>query len=69
MEKQVELQGFNIKVLPIERLTKKALIDGYKYLKQIESVFDSGKTGFSAARELKDLSSDYYTAIPHNFGF
>ena len=51
-----------MKRLPLGQLEKETVLEGYKYLSEIEKVL-SGK----AKGDLAELSSKFYTYIPHNF--
>jgi len=60
----VELE-FDVKKMPLGKLSKKTVKDGYAILKEIEQVLNSSKKDSST---LAELSSKFYTVIPHNFG-
>ncbi|CAG8733027.1 17659_t:CDS:2, partial [Dentiscutata erythropus] len=59
----VEL-NYDASKLPLGKLSKSTITQGYKILKSIESVLTSEGDG-----DLVELSNDFYTVIPHNFGF
>lgn len=54
--------GFDVKRMPLGQLDKETVMEGYKYLREIEKVLD----GKSKA-DLNELSSKFYTHIPHDF--
>jgi hypothetical protein len=45
-------------------LSKKQINEGYKVLTQIQEAIKSG----ASKSELADLSSDFYSLVPHDFG-
>lgn len=49
--------------MPLGQLDKETVMEGYKYLREIEKVLDGKAKG-----DLGDLSSKFYTHIPHDFG-
>lgn len=54
--------GYDVKRLPLGQLDKETIMEGYKYLREIEKVLNGKAKG-----DLADLSSKFYTYIPHNF--
>jgi poly [ADP-ribose] polymerase len=64
METQMKEIGFNTDKQPLGRLGAGTLKKGYEILKEIEQVLNKKKKG-----DLSQLSSDFYTHIPHCFGF
>ena len=65
IEKSVMKVGLNVKKLPLGKLSKKTILDGYSVLKKIEKALKKK----SNTKELGDLSSEFYTYIPHDFQF
>ncbi|CAG8520900.1 3017_t:CDS:1, partial [Cetraspora pellucida] len=59
----VEL-NYDASKLPLGKLSKNTITRGYEILKSIESVLTKNDVG-----DLVELSNDFYTVIPHNFGF
>jgi len=57
--------GYDAKKMPLGKLSKGAIQKGYEILKEISAVLESGKN----RHKLQDLSSEFYTYIPHDFGF
>jgi poly [ADP-ribose] polymerase len=53
----------DVKKMPLGQLTKKQVQKGYEVLEDLETAIDAGK-----ARAINDLSSRFYTLIPHAFG-
>lgn len=62
MQQSVIKIGYDPKRLPLGQLDRETVLEGYKYLREIEKVL-SGK----CKGDLVDLSSKFYTYIPHNF--
>jgi poly [ADP-ribose] polymerase 2/3/4 len=63
IEQSVIQIGYDVKRLPLGQLSKETVLEGYKYLREIEKVIDGKTKG-----DLSDLSAKFYTYIPHNFG-
>ena len=55
---------FDAKKQPLGKLTKKQIKDGYLVLQEIEKAFKRS----AGATEIMELSSRFYTLIPHCFG-
>jgi len=55
--------GYDAKKLPLGRLSKKTIQQGYEVLKQISEELAKDKP-----RDLQYLSNEFYTLIPHDFG-
>ncbi|XP_006365384.1 poly [ADP-ribose] polymerase 2-like isoform X4 [Solanum tuberosum] len=64
MRQQMMEIGYNANKLPLGKLSKTTIFKGYDVLKNIADVI-----GQSNRRLLEDLSSQFYTVIPHDFGF
>lgn len=64
MEKSVVEVGYDAKKLPLGKLSKDTIKSGYSVLKELEQVIMGKKKGDCA-----ELSSRFYTLIPHDFGF
>jgi len=64
MNQQMKEIGYDSNKMPLGKLGKETLKEGYEILKDIEAVLDGKKKG-----NLYDLSSKFYTKIPHDFGF
>ena len=64
MKQQMVEIGYDAKKMPLGKLSKETIKRGYEVLKQISDVLDGNEKG-----DLADLSSQFYTLIPHNFGF
>ena len=58
--------GYDSSKMPLGKLGKQTLNDGYKILKDIEAVL---KRKTIDRNSLTDLSSKFYSLIPHDFGF
>lgn len=62
MEQSVVKVGYDPKRLPLGQLDRETVMEGYKYLREIEKVLNKKQKG-----DIADLSSKFYTYIPHNF--
>ncbi|XP_059625657.1 poly [ADP-ribose] polymerase 2 [Cornus florida] len=56
--------GYNAEKLPLGKLSKSTILKGYDVLKRIADVI-----GQSQRKKLEQLSGEFYTVIPHDFGF
>ena len=64
IDEQMKEIGYDSSKMPLGRLSKENLNEGMTILKTIENVINKKEKG-----NLADLSSQFYTIIPHNFGF
>ncbi|KAJ0052867.1 hypothetical protein Pint_00959 [Pistacia integerrima] len=64
MKQQMMEIGYNANKLPLGRLSKSTIAKGYDVLKRIADVIHQPNRG-----ELEQLSGEFYTVIPHDFGF
>ncbi|XP_074268580.1 poly [ADP-ribose] polymerase 2-like [Silene latifolia] len=64
MKQQMMEIGYNAEKLPLGKLSKSTILKGYGVLKQIADVM-----GQSNRKLLEQLSGEFYTVIPHDFGF
>lgn len=64
IDEQMKQIGYDSERLPLGMLSKENLTEGSKILSKIEKVIEGKEKG-----NLKSLSSEFYTIIPHNFGF
>ncbi|KAF3436462.1 hypothetical protein FNV43_RR23554 [Rhamnella rubrinervis] len=64
MKQQMMEIGYNAEKLPLGKLSKSTILKGYEVLKRIADVI-----GQSDRRTLEQLSGEFYTVIPHDFGF
>ena len=58
--------GYDDKKMPLGKLAPQAIKKGYEALNKINLELSKKK---SNKNELQDLSSEFYTYIPHNIGF
>ncbi|BBN16135.1 poly [ADP-ribose] polymerase 2/3/4 [Marchantia polymorpha subsp. ruderalis] len=65
MKQQMMEIGYDAKKMPLGKLSKSTILRGYEVLKRIAAALDSKATGSVLAQ----LSSEFYTTIPHDFGF
>ncbi len=64
MSEIMSKRGFDTKKMPLGKLSKYTLEAGHNVLLKIEDVLNGKKKG-----DLSELSSEFYTLIPHDFGF
>lgn len=62
MISQMEKMNYDVKKMPLGKLKKSTLDKGYAALKKIESALKS------SSGNLKQLSDEFYTLIPHSYG-
>ena len=62
MISQMEKMNYDVKKMPLGKLKKSTLDKGYAALKKIEVALKS------SSGDLKQLSNEFYTLIPHNYG-
>lgn len=55
---------YDIKKMPLGKLTKGQIKNGYEVLKELDEAIKAGKSG----SVLANISSKFYTLIPHTFG-
>lgn len=65
MNKQMIQIGYNTKKMPLGKLAKKSIEKGYEILKKLMDEI-KGKGNKSV---IDELSGEFYTNIPHDFGF
>lgn len=76
MEQSMASLSYDSKKLPLGKLSKTMILHGFEKLKMIGEVIQNPSTVQSKYREygatsqavLQELSSQYYTLIPHDFG-
>eukprot|EP00831_Metopus_contortus_P079642 TRINITY_DN796_c0_g1_i8.p1 TRINITY_DN796_c0_g1~~TRINITY_DN796_c0_g1_i8.p1 ORF type:complete len:339 (+),score=47.67 TRINITY_DN796_c0_g1_i8:140-1156(+) len=64
MQKQMADIGYDAKKMPLGKLSKTTITKGYEILRKISDVLEGKAKG-----DVADLSSEFYTVIPHDFGF
>lgn len=57
--------GYDAKKLPLGKLAKTTIKAGYDVLKRISAAISNKKS----RSHLEDLSSEFYSLIPHDIGF
>ncbi|KAG5275064.1 hypothetical protein AALO_G00143160 [Alosa alosa] len=60
----MEAMNLDIKKMPLGKLSKSQIAKGFEVIEQIEEAVKSG----SNQKCLEELSSNFFTIIPHNFG-
>ncbi|KAG0197840.1 Poly [ADP-ribose] polymerase 2 [Mortierella sp. GBA30] len=66
MNRQMKELDYDADKMPLGKLAKTTILHGYEVLKKISEVLDKNNPG--RRDELIQLSSEFYTVIPHNFG-
>ncbi|XP_076912859.1 poly [ADP-ribose] polymerase 2-like [Bidens hawaiensis] len=64
MKQQMMEIGYNAEKLPLGKLSKATILKGYEVLKRVADVI-----GQYDREMLEQLSGEFYTVIPHDFGF
>lgn len=64
MKQQMIEIGYNAEKLPLGKLSKSTILKGYDVLKRIADVI-----GQADRKTLEQLSGEFYSVIPHDFGF
>ncbi|XP_020239464.1 poly [ADP-ribose] polymerase 2 [Cajanus cajan] len=64
MNQQMMEIGYNANKLPLGKLSKSTILKGYGVLKRLADVIDKADR-----KILEQLSGEFYTVIPHDFGF
>ncbi|KAF0934541.1 hypothetical protein E2562_025636 [Oryza meyeriana var. granulata] len=64
MKQQMVEIGYNADKLPLGKLSKSTILKGYDVLKRISNVISKVDR-----RLLEQLTGEFYTVIPHDFGF
>ncbi|KAJ3121538.1 Poly [ADP-ribose] polymerase 2 [Nowakowskiella sp. JEL0407] len=66
MNSQMVEIGYDANRMPLGKLTKRSLMKGFEVLNRVSDVLNSAVGNQNAL--LTQLSSEFYTYIPHNFG-
>ncbi|KAG0061052.1 Poly [ADP-ribose] polymerase 2 [Linnemannia elongata] len=67
MDQQMMELDYDAKKMPLGKLAKATILGGYEVLKKIAEIIDKPRTAV-ITHQLQELSSDFYTVIPHSFG-
>ncbi|KAF9583758.1 Poly [ADP-ribose] polymerase 2 [Lunasporangiospora selenospora] len=65
MNRQMQELDYDAKKMPLGKLAKSTILHGYLVLKKLGEALNKKKPD---SKELMDLSSEFYTVIPHSFG-
>lgn len=65
MNQQMKEIGYDAKKMPLGKLSKSNIEKGYKILSEIAECLKNKKS----KDQIEKLSSDFYSYIPHDFGF
>ena len=69
MNQQIMKIGYDSDKIPLGQLSPQVISQGYKFLKNLENIIGNTNDKKSInSKEIYDLSSKYFTIIPHNFG-
>eukprot|EP00658_Telonema_sp_P-2_P060047 TRINITY_DN49081_c0_g1_i1.p1 TRINITY_DN49081_c0_g1~~TRINITY_DN49081_c0_g1_i1.p1 ORF type:complete len:429 (-),score=130.16 TRINITY_DN49081_c0_g1_i1:185-1471(-) len=68
MASHMKQLGYDAKKMPLGKMSKATVTKGYQILKKISELFEEGAKAPPRA-VLEQLSSEFYTLIPHDFGF
>ncbi|XP_057838733.2 poly [ADP-ribose] polymerase 2-A isoform X3 [Cryptomeria japonica] len=60
----IQALGYNADKLPLGKLSKSTILKGYEVLKRISVAIENQNRN-----DIRHLSSEFYTVIPHDFGF
>lgn len=64
---QMQDFGYDSNKIPLGQLSLEVINEGYIYLKELENIIESSNNS-NYSNKIYELSSKYYTLIPHNFG-
>ena len=65
MKQQMVQIGYNPNKMPLGKLSKNNIMKGYKILEELlDEIKGSRRTNI-----INDLTNDFYSIIPHDFGF
>ncbi|GAM18341.1 hypothetical protein SAMD00019534_015160 [Acytostelium subglobosum LB1] len=65
MKKQLESMNIDVEKMPLGKIKKSQIMEGYKVLNEVQDLLSNPKT---APIMYQDCSNRFYTLIPHNFG-
>ena len=69
MNQQIVKIGYDSDKIPLGQISSEEIKKGYQYLKKIENIIGDEKDRNKIyTKEIYDLSSQYFSIIPHNFG-
>ena len=60
--------GYDSDKIPLGQLSSEVIKKGYQYLNQLEKIIGNNNDKKISTKEIYDLSSKYFSIIPHNFG-
>ena len=64
-KEQMVKKNFDVKKMPLGKLSKKQIAKGFEVLVDLESELKKSRP---SSNEINELSSEFYTLIPHSFG-
>ncbi|EGG18391.1 poly(ADP-ribosyl)transferase [Cavenderia fasciculata] len=67
MKKQLASMKVDIDKMPLGKISKKQIMDGYQVLAEIQEIL-SRPNGNTSTAPLSDCANRFYSLIPHNFG-
>ena len=68
MNQQIIKIGYDSDKIPLGQISPEVIKKGFQYLKQLENIIGDNDNKKINTKEVYDLSSKYFTLIPHNFG-
>lgn len=69
MKAQMEEVGYDSRKMPLGKLSKDTIRQGYEVLEDISRALESPMSASALREELLELSGRFFTVIPHDFGF
>ncbi|KAM4740490.1 protein mono-ADP-ribosyltransferase PARP3 isoform 1-T2 [Anableps anableps] len=64
----MECMNLDIKKMPLGKLSKLQIAKGFEVLEEIEAAMNQNGGAWRLEERLEELSSKFFTTIPHNFG-
>ena len=68
MSQEMVKIGYDSDKIPLGQISSEVIKKGYQYLNQLEKIIDNKNTNKINTKEIYDLSSQYFSITPHNFG-
>ena len=68
MNNTVMAMNYDVKKMPLGKLSKKTIKSAFSVLKEIEDILKASPGGKCNSPKIVDLSNRFYTLIPHSVG-